>query len=203
MSMVRELKNIVESIALIDTSVDIEDVKAIAQFDSETDRKIRELREFLLKLNIGPSFTAELPTGETVTVTEPLIVAEQKKSEPETGSADVQTENVSFPELLELGLTEERIAELYKLYQSRKNSRKMSFVTCIKCCKFIEDKINSTKIRLMKVKVVPILKEYLKIIDPETEYNLCNIHDFLKGSALGCISKHFFTYKDGYLLKAS
>ena len=177
--MVRELKNIVESIALIDTSVDIEDVKAIAQFDSETDRKIRELREFLLKLNIGPSFTAELPTGETVTVTEPLIVAEQKKSEPETGSADVQTENVSFPELLELGLTEERIAELYKLYQSRKNSRKMSFVTCIKCCKFIEDKINSTKIRLMKVKVVPILKEYLKIIDPETEYNLCNIHDFL------------------------
>lgn len=201
--MVRELKNIVESIALIDTSVDIEDVKAIAQFDSETDRKIRELREFLLKLNIGPSFTAELPTGETVTVTEPLIVAEQKKSEPETGSADVQTENVSFPELLELGLTEERIAELYKLYQSRKNSRKMSFVTCIKCCKFIEDKINSTKIRLMKVKVVPILKEYLKIIDPETEYNLCNIHDFLKGSALGCISKHFFTYKDGYLLKAS
>lgn len=201
--MVRELKNIVESIALIDTSVDIEDVKAIAQFDSETDRKIRELREFLLKLNIGPSFTAELPTGETVTVTEPLIVAEQKKSEPETGSADVQTENVSFPELLELGLTEERIAELYKLYQSRKNSRKMSFVTCIKCCKFIEDKINSTKIRLMKVKVVPILKEYLKIIDPETEYNLCNIHDFLKGSALSCISKHFFTYKDGYLLKAS
>ena len=114
--MVRELKNIVESIALIDTSVDIEDVKAIAQFDMETDRKIRELREFLLKLNIGPSFPAELPTGETVTVTEPLIVAEQKKSEPETGSADVQTENVSFPELLELGLTEERIAELYKLY---------------------------------------------------------------------------------------
>lgn len=201
--MVRELREIVESIASIDTSVDIEDVKAIAQFNPETDRKIRELREFLLKLNLGPSFTAELPTGETVTVTEPLIVAEQKKSEPETGSADVQTENVSFPELLELGLTEERIAELYKLYQSRKNSRKMSFVTCIKCCKFIEDKINSTKIRLMKVKVVPVLKEYLKIIDPETEYNLCNIHDFLKGSALGCISKHFFTYKDGYLLKAS
>ena len=79
----------------------------------------------------------------------------------------------------------------------------MSFVTCIKCCKFIEDKINSTKIRLMKVKVVPVLKEYLKMIDPETEYNLCNIHDFLKGSALGCISKHLFTYKDGYLLKAS
>lgn len=201
--MVRELREIVESIASIDTSVDIEDVKAVAQFNPETDRKIRELREFLLKLNIGPSFTAELPTGETVPVTEPLIVAEQKKSEPETGSADVQTENVSFPELLELGLTEERIAELYKLYQSRKNSRKMSFVTCIKCCKFIEDKINSTKIRLMKVKVVPVLKEYLKIIDPETEYNLCNIHDFLKGSALGCISKHFFTYKDGYLLKAS
>lgn len=199
--MVRELREIVESIASIDTSVDIEDVKAIAQFNPETDRKIRELREFLLKLNIKP--TSELPTGETVTVTEPLIVAEQKKSEPETGSADVQTENVSFPELLELGLTEERIAELYKLYQSRKNSRKMSFVTCIKCCKFIEDKINSTKIRLMKVKVVPVLKEYLKIIDPETEYNLCNIHDFLKGSALGCISKHFFTYKDGYLLKAS
>lgn len=199
--MVRELKNIVESIALIDTSVDIEDVKAIAQFDLETDRKIRELREFLLKLNIRPSFTAELSTGETVT--EPLITAEQKKSEPRTGTANVQTENVSFPELLELGLTEERIAELYKLYQSRKNSRKMSFVTCIKCCKFIEDKIDSTKIRLMKVKVVPVLKEYLKMIDPETEYNLCNIHDFLKGSALGCISKHFFTYKDGYLLKAS
>ena len=201
--MVRELREIIEDIVSIDTTTDIEDIKAVAGFSPDVDAKIRELRDFLTQLNIRPSFTAELPTGETVTVTEPLITAEQKKSEPETGTANVQTENVSFPELLELGLTEERIAELYKLYQSRKNSRKMSFVTCIKCCKFIEDKIDSTKIRLMKVKVVPVLKEYLKMIDPETEYNLCNIHDFLKGSALGCISKHFFTFKDGYLLKAS
>ena len=201
--MVRELREIIEDIASLDTTADIEDIKAVAGFSPNVDVKIRELRDFLTQLNIKPSFTAELPTGETVNVTEPLIIAEQKKSEPETGSADVQTENVSFPELLELGLTEEIIAELYKLYQSRKNSRKMSFVTCIKCCKFIEDKIDSTKIRLMKVKVVPVLKEYLKMIDPETEYNLCNIHDFLKGSALGCISKHFFTFKDGYLLKAS
>ena len=201
--MVRELREIIEDIVSIDTTVDIEDIKAVVEFSPDVDAKIRELRDFLTQLNIRPSFTAELPTGETVTATEPLITAEQKKSEPGTETANVQTENVSFPELLELGLTEERIAELYKLYQSRKNSRKMSFVTCIKCCKFIEDKIDSTKIRLMKVKVVPVLKEYLKMIDPETEYNLCNIHDFLKGSALGCISKHFFTYKDGYLLKAS
>ena len=201
--MVRELREIIEDIVSIDPTVDIEDIKAVAGFSPDIDAKIRELRDFLTQLNIRPSFMAELPTGETVTATEPLITAEQKKSEPGTETANVQTENVSFPELLELGLTEERIAELYKLYQSRKNSRKMSFVTCIKCCKFIEDKIDSTKIRLMKVKVVPVLKEYLKMIDPETEYNLCNIHDFLKGSALGCISKHFFTFKDGYLLKAS
>ena len=201
--MVRELREIIEDIVSIDTTVDIEDIKAVAGFSPDVDAKIRELRDFLTQLSVRPSFTAELPTGETVTMTEPLITAEQKKSEPETATADVQTENVSFPELIELGLTEERIAELYKLYQSRKSSRKMSFVTCIKCCKFIEDKIDSTKIRLMKVKVVPVLKEYLKMIDPETDYNLCNIHDFLKGNALGCISKHFFTFKDGYLLKAS
>jgi hypothetical protein len=210
--MVRELRELVETIANIDTTVDIEDIKAVASFSPDVDTKIKELRDFLTGLKIKPSFAAELITGETVTVTEPLIVARQKQPEPaveQTAESESDTETIaanedcSFPELVELGLSEERIAELYKLYKSRKNSRKMSFVTCIKCCKFIEDKINSTKIRLMKVKVVPVLKEYLKMIDPDTEYNLCNIHDFLKGSALGCISKQFFTFKDGYLLKAS
>ena len=52
--MVRELREIVESIASIDTSVDIEDVKAVAQFNPETDQKIRDLREFLLKPTYCP-----------------------------------------------------------------------------------------------------------------------------------------------------
>lgn len=193
--MVRELREIIEDIVSIDTTADIEDIKAVAGFSPDVDAKIRELRDFLKSLHVK----GDVP----VTITEPLIIAEQKKHEHETETADVSAENVSFPELLELGLTEDRIAELYKLYQSRKNSRKMSFMTCIKCCKFVEDKINGTKVRLLKVKVVPIIKEYLKMIDPETDYNLCNVHDFLKGSALGCISKQFFVCKDGYLLKAS
>ena len=190
--MVRELREIIEDIVGIDTTIDIEDIKAVAGFSPDVDIKIRELRDFLTGLHVKGD--------EPVPVTEPFITAEQKKHDDETV---IQTEQCSFPELVELGLTEERVAELYKLYQSRKSSRKMSFVTCIKCCKFIEDKINSTKVRLLKVKVVPIIKEYLKMIDPETDYNLCNVHDFLKGNALGNISKHFFICKDGYLLKAS
>ena len=189
MSMVRELKNIVESIALIDTSVDIEDVKAIAQFDSETDRKIRELREFLLTLNIKP---AEVTQAES---TVPSSTVTYSK-------ADVDTvfELDQYKELIDIGFTAEQVEKWLKLYNTRKTSKKMSFVTCIKVCKFIAEELACNKNKVLKVKLVPTVKNYLRIIDPNTEYNLCNIHDFLKGSTLSSVSSQFFKFEGGYLV---
>lgn len=187
--MVRELKEIVESIASIDTSVDIEDVKAIAQFDPETDRKIRELREFLLTLNIQPTEVTQLkPTVPSSTVT-------YSKAD-----VDVIIESNQYKELIDIGFTTEQIDKWHKLYSARKTNKKMSFVVCIKCCKFVADKIAGSKQRLLKVKMIPIFKEYLKMVDPNTEYNLCNIHDFLKGAALSSVSSQFFKFENGYLV---
>ena len=187
--MVRELKEIVESISSIDTSVDIEDVKAIAQFDPETDRKIRELREFLLTLNIQPTEVTQLkPTVPSSTVT-------YSKAD-----VDVIIESNQYKELIDIGFTTEQIDKWHKLYSARKTNKKMSFVVCIKCCKFVADKIAGSKQRLLKVKMIPIFKEYLKMVDPNTEYNLCNIHDFLKGAALSSVSSQFFKFENGYLV---
>lgn len=188
--MVRELREIVESIASIDTSVDIEDVKAVAAFDPEIDRKIRELREFLLKLNIRP--TAEIPK---ITAEIPCIAEPYSKSD-----ADITMQMYEYRELTELGFTLEQINAWHKLYNARRTHKKMSFIVCIKCCKFVADKIANSKQRLLKVKMIPIFKEYLNMVDPNTEYNLCNIHDFLKGAALSSVSSQFFKYENGYLV---
>lgn len=187
--MVRELKNIVESIASIDTSVDIEDVKAIAQFDPETDHKIRELREFLLKLNIKPiAVTESEPTVPSSTVT-------YSKAEVDTVAKSDQ-----YKELIDIGFTTEQLDKWLKLYNARKTAKKMSFVTCIKVCKFVAEELAGNKNKVLKVKLVPAVKNYLRIIDPNTEYNLCNIHDFLKGAALSNVSSQFFKFENGYLV---
>ena len=187
--MVRELREIVESIASIDTSVDIEDVKAVAQFNPETDQKIRELREFLLKLSIKPI---------AVTQSEPTIPS----SVVTYSKADVDTvvEANQYKELIDIGFTTEQINKWLKLYNARKTAKKMSFVTCIKVCKFIAEELAGNKNKVLKVKLVPTVKNYLRIIDPNTEYNLCNIHDFLKGAALSSVSSQFFKFENGYLV---
>ena len=187
--MVRELREIVKSIASIDTSVDIEDVKAIAAFDPETDRKIRELREFLLTLNIKPTAVTESePTVPSSTVT-------YSKAD-----VDIMFELDQYKELIDIGFTAEQIEKWLKLYNARKTAKKMSFVTCIKLCKFITDELAGNKNKILKVKLVQPVKNYLRIIDPNTEYNLCNIHDFLKGAALSSVSSQFFKCEGGYLV---
>lgn len=187
--MVRELKEIVESIASIDTSVDIEDVKAIAQFNPETDRKIRELREFLLTLNIKPTeVTQSEPTVPSGTVT-------YSKAD-----ADIVIKSDQYKELIDIGFTTEQIDKWLKLYNARKTAKKMSFVTCIKTCKFITEELVGNQNKILKVKLVPTVKNYLRIIDPNTEYNLCNIHDFLKGSTLSSVSSQFFKFENGYIV---
>ena len=187
--MVRELREIVKSIASIDTSVDIEDVKAIAAFDPETDRKIRELREFLLTLNIKPTAVTESePTVPSSTVT---------YSKADVG---IMFELDQYKELIDIGFTAEQIEKWLKLYNARKTAKKMSFVTCIKLCKFITDELAGNKNKVLKVKLEQPVKNYLRIIDPNTEYNLCNIHDFLKGAALSSVSSQFFKFEGGYLV---
>ena len=187
--MVRELKEIVESIASIDTSVDIEDVKAIAQFDSETDSKIRELREFLLTLNIKPTTVTQSES------TVPSSTVTYSKAD-----VDIVVKSDQYKELIDIGFTVEQLDKWLKLYNARKTAKKMSFVTCIKLCKFITDELAGNKNKILKVRLVPTVKNYLKIIDPNTEYNLCNIHDFLKGAALSCVSSQFFKFENGYIV---
>jgi hypothetical protein len=187
--MVRELREIVESIASIDTSVDIEDVKAIAQFDPETDRKIRELREFLLTLNIKPTKVME---------SEPMVPSSTVTYSK--ADADIVVKSDQYKELIDIGFTTEQVEKWLKLYNARKTAKKMSFVTCIKLCKFITDELAGNKNKALKVKLVQPVKNYLRIIDPNTEYNLCNVHDFLKGAALSCVSSQFFKFENGYIV---
>lgn len=187
--MVRELKEIVESITSIDTSVDIEDVKAVAAFDPETDRKIRELREFLLTLNIKPT---------AVTESEPEVLSNTVTYSK--ADVDIMFELDQYKELIDIGFTAEQIEKWLKLYNARKTAKKMSFVTCIKLCKFITDELVGNKNKVLKVKLIQPVKNYLRIIDPNTEYNLCNIHDFLKGAALSSVSSQFFKFEGGYLV---
>ena len=194
--MVRELKEIVAELADIDTTVDIEDVQCIAGMMSDADIKIRALREFLMQLSIKaePDADAEImqildrvyaPTPKTTTVI-PLT----------TPSVDDD-----IRELLDCGFSEEQILAMKKLYDARKTAKKMSFVVCMKTCKFVTDKLDNYKNRTLKAKIVPLLQEYLKVVDPNTEYLVCNVHDFLKGTTLGNISKNFFIFENGYLRK--
>lgn len=208
--MVRELKELVDSLASIDTTVDIEDVQQIAGLQPDIDIKIRTLREFLLSLHIEhvdvpvPALTETEPE---LTPTVPEVVetlaklytpTPQKTTEIPLKTATTDSE---FKELLELGFTETQLKDMKALYDARKSSKKMSFVVCMKACKFVSDKLKASKVRILKSKIVPLLSEYLKIIDPDVEYNVCNVHDFLKGVALGNISKRFFKFENGYLTR--
>ena len=208
--MVRELKEIVAELADIDTTVDIEDVQCIAGMMPDADVKIRALREFLLSLNIPHVEEPETRLSESTTEPSVADVIEvltqiyeptpQKVTELPLKTATADSE---FKELLELGFSESQLKELKALYDARKSSKKMSFVVCMKACKFVSDKLKASKVRVLKSKVVPLLQEYLKMIDPTVEYNVCNVHDFLKGAALGNISKRFFKFENGYLIRMS
>ena len=205
--MVRELKELVDSLASIDTTVDIEDIQQIAGLQPGIDIKIRALREFLLSLNIPhvdePELKAVIDPTPTVpevveTLTKLYAPTPQKTTEIPLKTATADSE---FKELLELGFTETQLKDMKALYDARKSVKKMSFVVCMKACKFVSDKLKASKVRVLKSKIVPLLSEYLKIIDPDVEYNVCNVHDFLKGVALGNISKRFFKFENGYLTR--
>ena len=72
--MVRELKELVDSLASIDTTVDIEDIQQIAGLQPGIDIKIRALREFLLSLNIPHVDEPELKAVIDPTPTVPEVV---------------------------------------------------------------------------------------------------------------------------------
>ena len=203
--MVRELKELVDSLASIDTTVDIEDVQQIAGLQPDIDIKIRTLREFLLSLDIPHVDEPELKAVIDPTPTVPEVVETLTKlyaPEPQkTTEIPLKTADNEFKELLELGFTETQLKDMKALYDARKSVKKMSFVVCMKSCKFVSDKLKASKVRILKSKIVPLLSEYLKIIDPDVEYNVCNVHDFLKGVALGNISKRFFKFENGYLTR--
>ena len=209
--MVRELKELVDSLASIDTTVDIEDVQQIVGLQPDIDIKIRTLREFLLSLHIEhvdvpePAVPTEPEPELTPTVPEVVETLAKLYAPTPQKTTDIPlktaTADSEFKELLELGFTETQLKDMKALYDARKSVKKMSFVVCMKACKFVSDKLKASKVRILKSKIVPLLSEYLKIIDPDVEYNVCNVHDFLKGVALGNISKRFFKFENGYLTR--
>lgn len=205
--MVREIKELVDQIASIDTTVDIEDIQQIAGLQPDIDVKIRALREFLLSLNIPHVDEPEVQLSESTTepsvadVIEVLTQIYEPTPQKVTELPLKTAKDSEFTELIELGFAESQLKELKALYDARKSVKKMSFVVCMKACKFVSDKLKASKVRVLKSKVVPLLQEYLKMIDPTVEYNVCNVHDFLKGAALGNISKRFFKFENGYLKK--
>ena len=207
--MVRAIKELVDQIASIDTTVDIEDIQQIAGLQPDIDVKIRALREFLLSLNIPHVEEPEARLSESTTepsvadVIEVLTQIYEPTPQKVTELPLKTAKDNEFTELIELGFAESQLKELKALYDARKSSKKMSFVVCMKACKFVSDKLKASKVRVLKSKVVPLLQEYLKMIDPTVEYNVCNVHDFLKGAALGNISKRFFKFENGYLIRMS
>lgn len=205
--MVREIKELVDQIASIDTTVDIEDIQQIAGLQPDIDVKIRALREFLLSLNIPHVEEPKVQLSESTTepsvadVIEVLTQIYEPTPQKVTELPLKTAKDNEFTELIELGFAESQLKELKALYDARKSVKKMSFVVCMKACKFVSDKLKASKVRVLKSKVVPLLHEYLKMIDPTVEYNVCNVHDFLKGVALGNISKRFFKFENGYLTR--
>ena len=87
-----------------------------------------------------------------------------------------------------------------KLYNNKSMAKKMSFVVCIKACKFVADELSGNSNKVFKTIITPKLKNYLSIIDPHVTYHACNIHDFLRGATLKNISCQFFTCENGYLI---
>ena len=169
--MVKELKELIEDISSVNTSVDMDDIQAISELNSEIVNRILSVRDFLLDLNI----------------------------EVEHPSVTAYNESKEYPELNLLGLSDKTINECKAIYESRvSKTAKMSFDTVMKCCVFVNNYViehgvirNDGSHGIARLLLNKPMRDYLIEID-STHYCATNIHDFLTNKNFATIATKFF-----------
>lgn len=169
--MVRELKELIEDISSINTSVDMDDIQIVSELNGDIVNRILSVRDFLLDLNI----------------------------EVEHPSVTVYNESKEYPELNILGLSDKTINECKAIYNARvSKTAKMSFDTVMKCCVFVTNytiehgvTLNDGTHAIARLMVNKPMRDYLIDID-STHYYATNIHDFLTNKNFAAIATKFF-----------
>lgn len=174
--MVKELKELIMDVASIDTSVDMDDIRAISTLNENIMNDIIYLRDFIGDLNI------------------PKTVHDINLSDM-TG-----LDSTDYPELQLMGLTAKTIDKCRTIYESRTtvSKAKMSFETMVKCCVFVHNYIVEhgddvdDEYYIDRLSVNKPLRDYLTEIDGNHKYLPANIHDFLTGKNFGKLTSIFF-----------
>lgn len=169
--MVRELKELIEDISSINTSVDMDDIQMVSGLNDDITKRIISVRDFLLDLNIK----VEHPS--------------------------VTTSSKDYPELNILGLSDKTINECKAIYNARvSKTAKMSFDTVMKCCVFVTNYtiehgtvLNDGTHAIARLMVNKPMRDYLIDID-STHYCATNIYDFLTNKNFAAIATKFFKY---------
>lgn len=168
--MVRELKELIEDISSINTSVDMDDIQMVSGLNDDVAKRILSVRDFLLDLNIE--------------VEHPSVTANSSKD---------------YPELNILGLSDKTINECKAIYNARvSKTAKMSFDTVMKCCVFVANYtiehgtvLNDGTHAIARLMLNKPMRDYLIDID-STHYCAGNIHDFLTNKNFAAIATKFF-----------
>ena len=169
--MVRELKELIEDISSINTSVDMDDIQMVSGLNDDIVKRILSVRDFLLDLNI----------------------------EVEHPSVTAYNSSKDYPELNILGLSDKTINECKAIYDARvSKTAKMSFDTVMKCCVFVTNYtiehgtvLNDGTHAITRLMVNKPMRDYLIDID-STHYCATNIHDFLTNKNFAAIATKFF-----------
>ena len=86
--MVRELRELIEEIATIDTSVDMDDIKMISALNTDIVSRILSVRDFLIELNLPKTEKKkELPEAIHEAVDDPVT---EEITEVEKAPVDMQ-----------------------------------------------------------------------------------------------------------------
>lgn len=199
--MVRELRELIEEIATIDTSVDMDDIKMISALNSDIVSRILSVRDFLIELNLPKTEKKkELPEEIYEAVNNPVTeeITEEVEKTP--------VEKDQYAELKEIGLTQQTIEICRELYKTRTKSAKMSFETVMKCAVFVHNYVivhgayfNGTY-TIGRLIVNRELEAFLKEADPNTRYVPANLYDFLASKNFKNITMKFFECKGTVLI---
>lgn len=197
--MVRELRELIEDITNIDTSVDMDDIKMISALNTDIVSRILSVRDFLIELNLPKTEKKELPEAIHEAIKDPATeeIAEYhglvKNDDP-------------YAELKKLGLTQRTIEICQELYNARAKSAKMSFETVMKCALFVHNYVieyggffNGTY-TIGRLIVNRELEGFLKEADPNTRYIPANLYDFLASKNFKNITMKFFECKGTVLI---
>ena len=199
--MIKELRELIEDISSINTSIDVDDIKLVAGLNNDIIANILNVRDYLIELNLPKEV-------KKIEYKKPEIIPAPPKKEEKTFDVSddhveevvevVETEN-KYKSLIDLGITEESIKVCEMMYNGKSaKMAKMSFSTLMKCCVFVHNYIvvhgafYADQYTIGRLIVNRELEGYLKEIDPDTTYVPANIYDFLATKNFKAISTKFF-----------